>query len=355
MKDIFFIIYILLCIFCDLIHHLQSFNRIFSCGSFSGKHDCIGSVINSICHICHFGSCRTRIPDHGIQHLGCCDNRYIVGITFLDNDLLDMRHLLGRDFHSQVSSGHHNSVRSCNDLINIFYTLCIFDLGDNRNMLCIVLLKDLLDLLDTCCIPDKRSCDKINVLPDTEKDILFVLFCDSRKVHLYIRYINAFSLSQFSAVFHMTDDLFLLDLPDSQLDQTIIDQDPVSRLYVLGKPRISYGTSLFIPYHLFCIQCKLAVLFEDYFISSLQKTCTDLRSLCIQKDGYRAVQLLPYLFQQIHTVFLLLIVPVGKVKSCDIHSIFYKFSHVGLNVCIRSHSTNNFGLSHLFFLLLSTI
>ena len=348
MVNIFFIVHILLCILSNLIHHLQGFNGIFACRSLSGKHNCICTVINSICHICYFCSCRTWITDHRIQHLCSCDNRHITLIAFFYDHLLDVRYFLSRDLYAQISSGYHDTVRSFNDFINIFHTFSILNFGNDRNMLCVIFLKNFTDFFNAFGAPDKRGCDKVNVLLDTEQNIVNILFRNSRKFHFYIRHIYTFPLSKLSAVFHVTDNISALDLFYLQFNQTVINKNSVSRFYVLSQAWISYTAAGFISGHFFCIENEFTAFLKSHLFSAFQKTCADFRAFGIQEDCHRTVQLFSYIFQEIHTLSLLFVVSMGKIKPCHIHSVFHQRFHNRFLICIRSHGADNLSTSHLF-------
>ena len=346
--NIFFIVYILLCIFCNLIHHLQRFSRIFSCRSLSGKHNCICAVINSICHICHFCSCRTWIADHRVQHLRSCDNRHITFIAFFYDHFLDMGYFLSRDFYAQIPSGYHDAIGSFYDFINILHTFSILDLCNNRNMLCVVFLKNFPDFFNAFGTPDKRGSNKINILLDTEKYIINIFFCNGRKLYFYVWYIYTLPFSKLSAVFYMTDNIAALDLFYLQFNQSVVNKDSVSRFYILSQSRISHTASRFISGHFLCIENKFAAFSKGYLLSSLQESCSDFGTFRIQEDCHRTVQLFSHIFQQIHTLSLLFVVSVGKVKPCHIHSVFHQGFHNRFLIRIRPHGADNLSTSHLF-------
>ena len=189
-----------LCHLCDICHHLKSINRIFTSCCLSGKHDRIGSVVDRIGNISYLCTCRTRITDHGIKHLCCCDNRCIMFVTLTDDFLLDVRYLACRNFHTEISSGNHDTVRCFNDGINILNTLCILDLRDNTDILSTIIIQKLTDLTDHLCGTDKRCRDEIKFLLDTKDNVLLILLCDSRKIYFYIGNIYTLLLSQLTTV-----------------------------------------------------------------------------------------------------------------------------------------------------------
>ena len=111
-----------------------------------------------------------------------------------------MGNLTGGDFHTQISSGHHDPVCCLDDLINVLHAFSIFYLGDDPDIGCIVFRKDLADLPDHLGIADERGRDKIKLLVDTKYDVFFILLGNTRKLQLNIGDIHTFSLAQFPSV-----------------------------------------------------------------------------------------------------------------------------------------------------------
>ena len=293
-----------------MYHHLQCFYRVFSLCSLSGQHHCICSVINSICNVCHFRSCRTWITDHGIQHLSCCNNSLEVIITLLNQHLLQVWHFLCRNLNTHISSCYHDTICSTDNLINIANSFCILNLRNDRNIRCIQFFQKCADLKDALCIAHKGCSDKINILFYTKFDVFFIFFCDCRKSYRNVRYIDPFSLTKLTAVYDLTNNILIYDFFYFQSDQTVIDQNYCSLLYIFCKTFIRKRHFCIISYDIFHCKYKCIPFLEGYFLSVFQKTCTDFRSLCVQKNRCVRMFFLAKLFQKIHTEFLLFVITV---------------------------------------------
>ena len=50
-----------------------------------------------------------------------------------------MRYFVSRNLNPHVTAGYHDSVCCCNNLVDIFDTLAVLNLGDNIHMLCMML------------------------------------------------------------------------------------------------------------------------------------------------------------------------------------------------------------------------
>ena len=235
----------------DVDHHLQSLHRIFSVGGLTGKHYHIGAVVDCVGHVCHLRTGWTGIPDHGIQHLGGCDDHLACLTALFDHHFLEMGQLLRRDLHAQVAPGHHDAVALFNDIIQIFQPFLIFDLGDDAHGGA-ALGQDLPDLPDGVRRADKGGSNIIKAHLHPKTDIVLVFFCQGRKLDLYAWHVDALSLAQLAAIYHQTDDPGTLDLPHMQLDQAVVNEDPVSRRHISVQAVVIDMDHGLIPHDLFC-------------------------------------------------------------------------------------------------------
>ena len=199
-----------------------------------------------------------------------------------------------RNLHTQIASGYHHAIGCFDDLINIMYTFRIFNLGNHIDPLSAVCAKQFFDLFDRLCISYERSGDKVDALLDTKQNIVLILFGDCREFYFYIRNIDSFFLTQFSAIDNPTDYIGICYVLNSQLNQSVIDQDRISRFYIFRKIFIRLAAADVISFDLLGCQCKLASLFQIYFLSALQDTGTDLRSFCVQQNSDRQLQFFSY-------------------------------------------------------------
>ena len=337
------------CRLCDLCHHADCFYRIFAHCGLSGKHDRITAVVDRICHITGLCSGRTRIADHRIQHLCCSDNRFTFAVAFVDDLLLDMRNLVCRDLHAEIPSCNHDAVCRIQDLINIFHTFCIFDLGNNTDISAVIIFQDLADIHDAVTVSYKGGCDIIHTLFNTKQNIFSVFLCHTRKMYFYIWNIDAFSLTQLTAVFDDTLNLVGRNTLYFQTDQTVIDQDRVTLSHIVDKLLIGDGTSCFIAFSLFCIQCKFLSLLQRYFLAVFEKPGTNLRSFRIQHQCNRNAKLFGNLTHQCDTLSMFFVASMRKIETCHVHSACDQFfendlvhrswSHCTVNLCFLHYSS----------------
>ena len=172
-----------------------------------------------------------------------------------------MWNFLWRNFYTKVASCYHNSISRFDNFINIINTFTVLNFGNDCNMLCMMLSQNLTNFIDTCCISDKRSGNKINILRNSKDNIIFIFFCNCRKFNFYIRHIDSFFLSKFSAIFNQTDNRIFLCCLYLEFNQTIINQNLVTFFYIFRKTRIGNRTSFFISHALFYIKSKGFSLF----------------------------------------------------------------------------------------------
>ena len=221
------------CTNCDFDHSLECFYRIFTCSSFTGKHDCTCSLIDRVGNVCGLCTCRTRVFDHGIQHLSSCDNLFSSSVYFGNDILLDNRNILKRDFNTHVTTGDHDTVSYLNDAVDVVNTLLVLDLGDDLDVLSTVFLKDITDFFDIGCCSGERSGNEIIAFFDTKQDIVVILRADEWHVYFYTRKVDTFLIAENTTVYYFTDNVLTFDLLNFKSDQTVIDQNAVARFDIL--------------------------------------------------------------------------------------------------------------------------
>ena len=188
------IINILFCTFRNLRHSLYCFYRISTCCSLSGQHDRTGSLIDRIGNIRGLRSRRSWILHHGIQHLCSCDHRFSHMHCLADQFFLDYRNFLQRNLYTHITSGDHNSICHSENILTIFYTLLIFQFGDNMNLLATMLLQNLADLHNILCSSGERCCNKIIILLYSKYNVSKILRTDKWHIQFYTWNIYSFMI-----------------------------------------------------------------------------------------------------------------------------------------------------------------
>ena len=87
-------------------------------------------------------------------------------------------------------------------------------------------LEDLLDVADVLCGTGEGSSDKVDVLRQTELNILTVLIGNELHVQLDARYVDGLAVGERAAVERLAHNVgAVLDLLDLECNQTVVDQD----------------------------------------------------------------------------------------------------------------------------------
>jgi len=177
-----------------------------------------------------------------------------------------VRNLLCRYLHAHIAPGYHDAVARLNDGINIFNSFFILDFRDNLHSRTFF-IQNLPDLADRIGIADERSRHKIKACIHAETNVFLIFIGQRRKLDPYSRYIDTLLLAQLAAIFNPADDVCSIDLPHVQLNQAIIDQNAVARLYILRQPRIVDVAACLIPHNLLGRQSIQIALFQRHFLS----------------------------------------------------------------------------------------
>ena len=310
----------LLCVLCDAAHGANGLYRILADRGLTGQHDSGGAVVNSVCNVRNLCTGRTRVLSHGLEHLGSGYNALAAGNAGLDDGLLDLRQLLKRNLNAKVAAGYHDAVCLVENLLYVVYAFHVLDLADDLNIFLAVCLEDLLDVADVLCGTGEGSSDKVDVLRQTELNILTVLIGNELHVQLDARYVDGLAVGERAAVERLAHNVgAILDLLDLECNQTVVDQDAGARLNVIRQAFISDGNDGVVTLDITGGQRELLPL-NDLDLAVLIGLGTDLRTLGIQHDADRHAKLLAGCLNSVHASLVLLVRAVAEVHTGNIHA-----------------------------------
>ena len=340
------IINILLGTLCNPCHGAHCLDRICACSRLTRQHDGTGSLIDGICHIGGLCTGRSRVLDHRIQHLGCGDNRFARFQCHTNQFLLNNRHFLQRNLHTHVTTGYHDTVCHTENLLTVLHSLHIFNFRNNMDILSAFFFQNLTNFQNVIGSSCKGSCNKIIILLSCKHDILIVLLADKGHLQFYSRNIHTLMIGDETTVFHLTDNLLTFDFLHFHADESIINQNGISRFYVFIKLLISNAYDLCISNDIFRSKNESLSFFQFGF-SALNISNPDLWSLGIQKCCHREFQFFPKFFHHIQSFFLFLMTSMGKIHSRHGHSFQHQLAQYIFIIRRWSQGTYNLRFSHL--------
>ena len=256
---------------------------------------------------------------HGIQHLGRRDNHFSGTADFLDNHLLNDRNVLKRNLYTHVATGNHDTVGNADDLIDVLHTLHVLDLRDDMDVLAAFFLKNLADCKHVIRAAHEGCRNEIIVVLHRKYNIAVVFLADVRHGKLHVRNIHALFIGNHTAVHNGTDNIhrhfalcirlcarYFLDLLDFQTDQSVIDQNGISRLHIVRQILVRDRHTALIAHDILRRQSKcLSVL--QLHLAACELFQTDLRPFCIQQSRHRTLHFLSQLAKHRKSSKLLLV------------------------------------------------
>lgn len=164
---------------------------------------------------------------HGLQHLGGADGRLSGQRALGDHHLLGHKDLTGGDLDTQVTTGDHDTVSLLQDLVKVDDTLLVLDLDDDLD-LGTVGSEDLPDIDDVLGSSDERGKDHVDVVLDSELEILLVLLGKSGQVDGGLGEVNTLSRREGTVVHNLDLDMGALDGEDLEGEDTVVNVDELS-------------------------------------------------------------------------------------------------------------------------------
>ena len=115
--------------FDDFVHLSHGSLGVFPHGGFGAEHHGIGSIEAGVGNITDFGSGGADVFDHTFEHMGRHDHGFGGKSGFVNEFLLENRHLRCGYFDSQVSSSDHQGIGYGDDLVYVVQCFGFFYFG----------------------------------------------------------------------------------------------------------------------------------------------------------------------------------------------------------------------------------
>ena len=308
---------IALCLPGNGVHGFHRLHRILARRRLAGEHNGGGAIVNGVGHIGDLRAGGAGIFNHGIQHLGRRDDRLSAGHALGDHILLNNGDLGEVDLHAHIAAGHHDAVRRVQNLRQIADALLIFDLRNDADARA-GLIQQASQLPDVCGGTDKAGSHIVKALLHAEEEILPVPLAHIGHTQPHAGDVDPLVILHHAVVLHPAADLRPGSFQHRQPHQTVIQQDGVSRLHVIGQVGIGDGAAVNVSLRLRCGQGKF--LPGGQADGTVRKVLQpDLRPFGIQHGGNRGVQLFPQSFQGVQPRFMFRMGTVGKVEPGHIH------------------------------------
>lgn len=134
-----------------LVHLVDGLGRVVTLGSLTGKHDAVSAIGDGVTNVADLGTSRTRVLDHGLEHLGSADNWLAGDVAHGNHLLLGSKDLSGRNLDTEITTGDHDTVSGLENLGKVVETLSVLNLGNDLDVLALRShnVTDVLDVLGT--------------------------------------------------------------------------------------------------------------------------------------------------------------------------------------------------------------
>mmetsp|Transcript_2739 Transcript_2739/g.6542 ORF Transcript_2739/g.6542 Transcript_2739/m.6542 type:complete len:522 (-) Transcript_2739:100-1665(-) len=296
---------------------------VFSVGGFSGKHDGIGSVKNGVGDIGTLGTGRARVCDHGFEHLRGGDNGFSDDVGLSDHHLLGQENLLGRDLHTKISTGDHDTIGDLQDFVIVFETFLVLDLADDLDSL-VLGSKDFTNLENIGSLAHEGGSDEIDFIGDTPfGNVGNILLGQSGEVDDNTGQVHVLALTNGGVVHDLAGNFSLLDITrdDLQDQGSIGNQDGLSRRDRSGQFAVRAGKLGVVTLELVVgSEDESLSLYEFNLLALGKETGSDFGSLGVEQDTNGLSDIGGSLTKTIQAGLVSGVVTVGEVESGDVES-----------------------------------
>ena len=198
--------------------------------------------------------------------------------------LLEYGHAGRRDFYAQIAARDHDSVCGLNDGVDVVHALLILDFGDNLHPFAAVLAENFPDSLHVRRLTHERRRDKVEVVLNAEDDVRYVLFCQRGETDMHARDVDGLIRGECPGVGGLANNLRVADFLHVQFDKPVVDENPLSALYLLREIRVRHGDHALVAHDVAGSEGKdVAGLEFDAF--RLEGADTDFGAFGVQHGG----------------------------------------------------------------------
>ena len=326
-------------------HGLDRLHRVVADRGLAGEHHAVRTVENRVRHIGGLGAGGPRGGDHGLQHLGR-DNHRLGPLACRANDLfLDQRHVLEREFNTQITASDHESVEGVDDLLEVRDRLRFLQLCDDGNA-APFLIHDLVNPFDVVTTTNEGKRDHVDVLRERPTQIPLVLLTHRRNGDGDPGKVDSLVVGHMAAYDHFAKHVSGRDLQSPQTHLSIIDQDLVPWLHVPGEALEGGGAALLGAENILDGDGETVSWLQEVFLVVGELSKTDLWPLEIGQDAHGAASYPCGFSDGVETVLVLGIVPVAHVETSDIHSGVDELNETVSRIGGRTQSTNDLCSTH---------
>mmetsp|Transcript_19112 Transcript_19112/g.38510 ORF Transcript_19112/g.38510 Transcript_19112/m.38510 type:complete len:374 (+) Transcript_19112:236-1357(+) len=223
-------------------------------GGLAGKHDAVGTVQDGVGNVGALGTGGTGILDHTLEHLSGRDDGLTGNVGLTDHVLLCQKHLLGWDFHTQITTGHHDSIGGGKNLHIVLQSLQVFDFAYNLDVLSAILGKEAADLAHIACLTNKGGGDEVDIILDAKvNNVIYVLLCQGGEINYDAGQVHVLPFTDLGIILNPSNDLTacLVAFQYGKDERSIGNEDALSRSDGCGK--IGIGTGQFVSVSLVCV------------------------------------------------------------------------------------------------------
>ena len=329
----------------DAVHVGHHPHGVFAYGGLAAEHEAVAAVEHGVGHIGSLGARGAEVLDHALHHLRGDDHRLGLLDAFLDDLLLDDRHLAERDLHAQVAAGDHDAFGEVDDLVEVLQRLRLFDLGDDPWLVAAaVFFDEIVQVEHIFRFADKREGDPVDLLLQDETGIFQVFLRQTGQGDGCMRQVDTLVGGEGAAVDHAGDHrIRTVGLGHLQLDLAVVDEHSIALFHIPGK--------LFVAHiHPFLVALTLGVgdLYQlsvtEHYGALFDPADAQLGPLQVGEDTHGDAHLFPQLFDDPYLFGLLFMGAVGEIETENIDPFAHHFFHgVGI-VAGRPQRGDDLGL-----------
>ena len=324
----------------DATHGFHRQARIRTGRGFRGQHDGVRAIKDGVRDVTGLGTCRSRMLNHRLEHLGGRNDRSTHAIGERDNVLLRDRYLFEGQLDAKITARHHHRIGGTKNFFDVVQGDILFDLGDDQHRF----RNQRAQLVDVLGPTDETEGQCIEVVFHREREISAILLRQRRRRHGDAGQVHALVAAQQSAVHHNRGHAQATHGGHQEFDQTVVDENAIARPDVVREVVIGDRDLVGFRDVFGCKNDRAAVL---KLTRRVQRPDANTRALQVAENGHGPTEFGGDRTHDVDRSGVLFVRTVRKIDARDVQPRLDQIAYALGRIARWAECADNLGARHV--------
>ena len=230
------------------------------------------------------------------------------------------------DLNAHISAGDHDAACLLEDLLKVFDTLHVLDLGDDADLVAAIVIQEVTHGNDIIGRADEGCGDIVHVHIHAKAKVGLILLGQIGQVKADTGDVDALAVGQLTTDLDAAGNLGIGQRLHRHLNATVVDQNAISLLQLGGHIGIGHRHPRAVTLAGRGAKGEEIALRKGD-LPFLEGADTDLGALGIQHDSGGLAQLITDAAEGLDDLAVIFVIAVREVEACHVHARSHHFGH----------------------------